>query len=154
MLRNRWALAWGALTAAFALHVLDEAAHDFLAWYNPAALALRDRLGGLPFPPVFSFPVWLVGLCVAVALLAALTPLIRPGRRWPLVAAYVYGSVHLANAIGHITVSAAGRWLAPGVLSSPVLLVAAAWLLYETTRVHRHRRQPLVAPLTGERRTT
>lgn len=143
---SRWALAWATLTAAFALHVLDEATHDFLAWYNPVALALRERLAGLPFPPVFTFAVWLTGLCVAVVLLAALTPLIRPGRRWPVVAAYVYGIVHLANAMGHITVSLIGHWLAPGVLSSPVLLVAAVWLLYETARVPRQRLRPPPAP--------
>lgn len=133
--RNRWALAWGGLTAAFALHVLDEATHDFLAWYNPTALAIRQRLGGVPFPPVFSFAAWLTGLCAAVALLAALTPLIRPGRRWPIVAAVVYGVVHVANALAHIVVSLRGRWLAPGVLSSPLLLAAAVWLLYETAHV-------------------
>ncbi len=94
---------------------------------------------GFPFPPTFSLPVWLTGLCAVVVLLAALTPLIRPGRRWPIVAAYVYGGVHLANAIGHMTVSVTGQWLAPGVLSSPILLIAAGWLLYETSRVQRHR---------------
>lgn len=136
-LRNRFALAWGALTGAFALHVLDEATHDFLAWYNPSAIALRDRLGGLPFPPTFTFPVWLTSLCVAIVILAALTPFGRPPRRWLILLAYVYAIVHIANALGHITVSATGRWLAPGVISSPVLLLAAAWLLYETAHVRR-----------------
>jgi hypothetical protein len=139
LLRNRWKIAWGALTGAFALHVLDEATHDFLAWYNPSALALRERLGGLPLPPIFSFPVWLTGLCAAVVILAALTPLIRSDRRWAVVFAYVYGSVHLLNAIGHITASVTGRWFAPGVLSSPILLICAAWLLYETWRLPRQR---------------
>ena len=138
--RNRWAIAWAVLTAAFALHVVDEATHDFLAWYNPTALAIRARFGGLPFPPTFTFPVWLTGLCVAVALLAALTPLIRPGKRWPLIASYVYAVIHIGNAMGHITVSASGRWLAPGVLSSPFLLAASLWLLYETERARRSRR--------------
>jgi Protein of unknown function with HXXEE motif len=142
--RNRWALAWAVLTAAFALHVLDEATHDFLAWYNPSALALRARLGGLPFPPTFTFSVWLTGLCIAVALMAALTPLIRPGKRWPVVAAYIYAAIHIGNALGHITVSAAGRWLAPGVLSSPVLLAAAFWLLYETARARRVRAEHII----------
>jgi hypothetical protein len=140
--RNRWALAWAGLTAAFALHVLDEATHDFLAWYNPAALALRARLGGLPFPPVFSFPVWLAGLCGAVALLAAVTPFLRPERRWLVAAAYVYGVVQVANAAGHLAVSARGRWLAPGMLSSPLLLATALWLLYETRRVREGRARP------------
>ena len=39
MTTRRWALAWAALCAAFALHVIDEATHDFLSWYNPNALA-------------------------------------------------------------------------------------------------------------------
>jgi hypothetical protein len=134
---TRWALAWAALTAAFALHVLDEATHDFLAWYNPMAAALRDRLGGLPFPPVFAFGPWLAGLCTAVALLGALTPLVHAGRRWLIPVAYAYGGIHLLNALGHLTVSVAGRWVAPGALSAPVLLATAVWLLVETDRVRR-----------------
>jgi hypothetical protein len=90
-LTQRWPLAWAALTAAFALHVLDEATHDFLSWYNPSALRLREYLGGLPFPPAFTFPVWLAGLGIAILALAALTPLVRPGRRWVVIAAYAYG---------------------------------------------------------------
>jgi hypothetical protein len=144
LLRNRWAFAWGALTAAFAIHVLDEATHDFLTWYNPVALAVRERLGGLPFPPVFSYPVWLTALCTAVCLLAAMTPMIQPRRHWAVFAAYAYGIVHVANALAHLTVSVAGRRLAPGVLSSPLLLLSAGWLLYETRRVQLARRNRIV----------
>ena len=133
---RRWALAWAALSGTFALHVIDEAANDFLAWYNPNALAIRARLPWLPIP-VFSFPVWITGLTIAVLGLAALTPLVRRGSRWLLPFAYLYGIVHTANAIGHIATSVAGRWFAPGVYSSPVLLGAALWLLYETNRVRR-----------------
>jgi hypothetical protein len=143
---RRWTAAWAALTAAFALHVLDEATHDFLSWYNPTALALRARLGGLPFPPTFSFRVWLWGLCSVVVLLAALTPLIRPGKRWAVGAAIIYGVVHVGNALGHLVASVRGRWLAPGVLSSPVLLAAAVWLLAETARVTRRPASPQQLP--------
>lgn len=142
-LRNRWSLAWATLTAAFALHVLDEATHDFLSWYNPSALRLRAALG-LPFPPTFTFPVWITGLCVAVLLLAALTPLVQPGKRWPVIASYLYGMVHTANGIGHLAVSAGGRWLAPGVLSAPLVLAAALWLIIETARA-------TAAPAEGKR---
>lgn len=41
MTTRRWALAWAVLCTAFALHVLDEATHNFLSWYNPNALAVR-----------------------------------------------------------------------------------------------------------------
>jgi hypothetical protein len=139
---NRWANAWAALCVAFALHVVDEAANDFLFWYNPNALALRARVQWLPVP-VFTFRVWIAGLTVVVLGLAALTPLVRRGRRWLIPLAYLYGIIHVANAIGHITVSIAGRWFAPGVYSSPILLAAAAWLLYETARFRsRAERRP------------
>jgi hypothetical protein len=134
--QRRWALAWAALCAAFALHVIDEAANDFLVWYNPNALAIRARLPWLPIP-VFSFRVWIAGLAIAVLALTALTPLVRSGRRWLLPLAYVYAIVHTANAIGHVSVSVAGRWFAPGVYSSPVLFAAALWLFHETNRVRR-----------------
>lgn len=138
---RRWTGAWVGLTAAFALHVLDEATHDFLSWYNPTALRMQERLGGFAFPPVFSFAVWISGLCVAVLVLALLTPFVRPGRRWPIVLAFVYGIVHTANALNHLTVSIIGRWLAPGVLSSPILLAMALWLLHETNVVRREMRR-------------
>jgi hypothetical protein len=140
---KRWALAWATLCAVFALHVIDEAANNFLSWYNPNALALRSRFPWLPIP-VFTFPVWITGLTIAVVGLAALTPLVRRGQRWLVPVAYVYGAIHLANATSHIIVSLLGRWFAPGVYSSPVLFVSAAWLLYETSRAGRqaepHRR--------------
>ena len=130
---NRWAKAWVALCFAFALHVVDEAANDFLSWYNPNALALRARVPWLPVP-VFSFPAWITGLAIAVFGLMALTLLVRRGHGWLVPVAFVYGIIHVANALGHITVSIAGRWFAPGVYSAPLLLAAAGWLLYETGR--------------------
>jgi hypothetical protein len=136
LLSNRWAMAWAALTAAFALHVLDEATHDFLAWYNPNARAIRERLGEQWFPPVFTFPVWISGLCAAIVLLAALTPALRERRRSLVVAAYGYAGIHILNGLGHLTVSISGRFIAPGTLSAPVLLAAAVWLIVETRRVH------------------
>jgi hypothetical protein len=137
LLPNRWALAWAALTAAFALHVLDEATHDFLAWYNPNASAIRDLLGEPWFPPSFSFSVWIGGLCAAIALLAALTPMLHRPRRWLIAGAYVYAGIHVLNGLLHLTLSVVGLFLAPGALSSPVLLMAAVWLLIETRRVQK-----------------
>lgn len=131
---SRWAASWACLTAAFALHVLDEATHDFLAWYNPVALGVRAASGQSFFPPVFTFPVWLTGLIAVVLVLAALTPLLRRSVGW-LVAAYIYGMIHLLNGAGHIVISLNLGHIAPGALSSPLLIVSAAWLLVETGRV-------------------
>ncbi len=133
---DRWALAWAALCGAFGIHVLDEATHDFLAWYNPIATTVRTELPWLPVP-VFSFPVWLGGLVAVVLVLTALTVVVHRRRRWLVPVAYVYGVVHVLNGTGHIALSILGWWWAPGVYSAPLLLAAAVWLLYETNRVHR-----------------
>lgn len=69
--------AWIAFAVAIALHVVDEARHNFLAAYNPNAFAIRRRLH-IPFPPVFTFRTWLTGLTAGVGLLFLLSPLL-PG---------------------------------------------------------------------------
>lgn len=145
-IRNtRLALAWTALTGAFALHVWDEAAHNFLAMYNPVAASLRARLGPIPFPPVFTFRTWLTGLLVALMLLLALVPAVRRGGRWVVPAAYAYAAVHIVNGTGHILIAIASGRLAPGVWSAPLLLVAASWLAREASSVARRRRLSITA---------
>ena len=133
----RLSAAWAALTVAFALHVWDEAANNFLDLYNPVANALRTRFGGGLFPPVFTFSAWLSGLVGALLLLAAAVPFVRRGGRWVVPAAYVYATVHLLNACGHLAISAVQRRLAPGAWSSPVLLVTAVYLGIEARSVSR-----------------
>ncbi len=41
-------LAWIVFALAIAVHVADEAAHDFLSVYNPTVRAIRERLPFLP----------------------------------------------------------------------------------------------------------
>lgn len=128
--------AWVALALALALHVADEATHDFLATYNPAAQALRARFG-LPFPPVFTFRVWLGGLVVAVLVLLACAPLAFAGSRRLAWLAAALAVIMIGNGVAHIGGSFLfGRWT-PGVLSSPVLIVCATGLLLAAARVLR-----------------
>ena len=129
--------AWVAVGLALAVHVADEAAHDFLALYNPSALAIQQRLGGFPFPPTFSFTTWLAGLLLAVVAWLALAPLAYRGRRWLLPLATIASVVHVANGLGHILTS---FWLgraAPGVWSAPLLLASALWMLTVLRRLRR-----------------
>ncbi len=128
-------LAWVAATVALALHVADEAAHDFLAWYNPSALRIRRLLGGLPFPPTFTFVPWLLGLIAAVLLLGALTPFAYRGAPWLRPLAFVLSAIHIANGLLHLVASALARRRVPGVTSAPLLLLAGAWLGYVAARV-------------------
>jgi hypothetical protein len=127
---NTFGLAWLLAALALALHVADEASHDFLSWYNPRALAIRHALRGFPFPPTFTFLPWLLGLIAAVLLLAALTPFAYAGAAWVRPAAYVLAAIHLANGLLHVGGSLLARRPVPGVWSAPALLLAGAWLAY------------------------
>ena len=121
---------------ALALHVADEAANDFLSVYNPGVRAIRARLPWLPLP-VFDFNEWITGLAVAVALLLAVCPLVFAGARAMRPVSYALGGLMVANALGHVGGSFYMGRLMPGVLSSPVLLAAAVWLIVTARRTLR-----------------
>ncbi len=128
-------LAWIAFAVALALHVVDEARHDFLATYNPSALAIRQRLHISFFPPVFTFRVWLGGLILGVCVLLLLAPFALHGAHWiRMVALPLAILVGIGNGLGHIGGSLYyRRWMA-GIQSSPVLLVAGGWLVWSCYR--------------------
>ncbi len=135
----RWAKSWACLAAALGLHVADEALTGFLPLYNSVIASLRDTYGWVPFP-TFTFPIWLGGLITLVVVLLALTPLVLRGYRWLRGLSYFLGVIMVANAIGHISASIWLREFAPGVYSSPVLLLAAIALMITTVQ-SRHARQ-------------
>jgi hypothetical protein len=130
--------AWIALCLALALHVVDEASTGFLSVYNPSVRALRQKRPWLPFP-VFTFRVWLAGLVLAVALLLCLSVFVLHGARWMRPIGYVFALLMLANGLGHIVGTVMGRTVGsihfrrpmPGFYSSPFLLLASLYLLYE-----------------------
>jgi hypothetical protein len=125
---SRFGLAWVALCAALAIHVVDEALADFLSVYNPAVRAIRARFSFLPLP-TFTFPVWLGGLITVTILLFALSPAAFRGAPVMRPAAYVFGVVMAANGLLHLVGSAYMRKAMPGVYSAPVILAAAIYLL-------------------------
>ena len=127
--RRAFGFAWVAFAVALGLHVYDEATHNFLSVYNPTAEAIRHHLPFLPLP-TFTFTVWLTGLCIAIALLLLASPIAFRSVRWLRIAAWPLGIlVGIFNASLHLLGSAYyHRWM-PGVLSSPLLLVAAVFLL-------------------------
>jgi hypothetical protein len=133
---RRHGIAWLALTAALAVHVADEAAHDFLSLYNPIAAAIRAALPFLPLP-TFTVTSWLASLAVAVAVLGALSTAAFRGARWAVPASAVYAGVMTVNGLLHLTGSLLLGRLLPGVYSSPLLLVAAVWLVVAARGVRR-----------------
>jgi hypothetical protein len=130
---RRYAYAWLFLTAALAIHVLDEAANGFLGVYNPAVLAMRRALPWLPVP-TFTFAVWITGLTLAIVALSALSPFAFHGRRWIRLASVPYAGFMTANGLGHIAGSLYVGDFLPGVYSSP-LLIAASIYLWKAARI-------------------
>jgi len=124
---RKFGFAWLLLCMALALHVLDETLTDFLSVYNPAVQAIRKRFSFLPLP-VFSFRVWLTGLSVAILLAFCLSPLAFRGSRFAIGVAYPLSILMFANGLGHIGASLYRRRMMPGVYSSPLLLLASAYL--------------------------
>ena len=124
---TRFGIAWVLLCVALALHVTDEAATDFLSVYNPAAQAIRKRLPFLPLP-VFTFRVWLAGLCLGTLLVFCLSPLAFHGSRLALWLAYPFAIIMFGNGLGHVGASLYRRQWMPGVYSSPFLVAASAYL--------------------------
>lgn len=143
-------VAWIALCMALGLHVVDEALTEFLAVYNPTVLAIRERVPFLILP-TFTFDTWLTGLVVAIVLLLALSPFAFRGARWMQPLSYVFSGLMLANGLLHIAGSFALGRLMPGVYSSPLLLVAAAYLLVTVRRAYRGREGQVETELPNPR---
>jgi Protein of unknown function with HXXEE motif len=123
----RFGFAWVLLSIALTLHVTDEALTDFLSVYNPAVQAIRKRIPFVPLP-IFTFRVWLAGLCLGILVALGLSLLAFRGSRLALVLANPVAILMFGNGIGHMAASFYRRRLMPGVYSSPVLVAASAYL--------------------------
>jgi hypothetical protein len=126
---------WLLLCPAFAMHVWDEAAHDFLSYYNSTVLALYGHFSWFPRMDM-QFRTWLAALLVANLMLLGLTPWAYRNARWLRPLAYVFAGIQLLNGTGHILAAIRGRTVpsvqfegpAPGVYTAPLLVALAAYL--------------------------
>lgn len=134
----QWRVAWIGLALALGLHVADEALTGFLPVYNGVVERIRAEHAWVPLP-TFTFPIWLGGLVLGVLLLLSLTPVVSRGAYWIWVASLILGVIMTGNALGHIGASLYWRRLAPGVYSSPFLLIAAIGLFVAALRARVRR---------------
>jgi hypothetical protein len=126
---QRFGIYWLTFGYTLALHVLDEAGHDFLSVYNPNALAMRRFLPFLPVP-VFTFRQWIGSLLCGLTLWLALAPLAFRGLKWlRRLAIPVAILAGIGNALGHILSSIYMRRFMPGVYSAPLILLSGIVLL-------------------------
>ncbi len=130
--------AWVALALATALHVADEALTGFLPIYNSTVLALRHDWSWFPVLTL-TFGIFVGGLMAGIALWLALSPFVFRGDRWTRPIAYFLAALMILNAAGHTTETIVGHTVtavrfprpAPGFYSSPVLVIAAVYLLFQ-----------------------
>ena len=133
---SRFGAAWFLFALSVALHVLDEANHNFLAVYNPNARMIRERFH-IPIP-IFTFQTWILSLGIGITLLLLLTPSAFRGARWlRWIAVPLAIVVGIFNAFGHIGSSFYYHRFMPGVYSSPILLATAIFLLIAARRESR-----------------
>lgn len=130
-------MGWITLTLALAVHVVDEAAHDFLTMYNANVRIIREHMPWLPVP-IFNFRTWIAGLLLAIVLLLLLSPFAfrkeGAGTRWIRGMAWFLAVLMTLNGLNHIAASFYLGRLIPGVESSPVLLLASGYLVFCLSR--------------------
>ena len=128
MIRPNFTAAWILLTLSLAIHVLDEALHNFLSFYNPLVTSLNERTGS--FFPVFSKAEWLGGLITAIVILFAMTYFVVHRKRWIRYLGAVYAVIMILNGLGHIVGSIYFSEMIGGLYSSPILIVFSFYLLW------------------------
>lgn len=138
---NGFGPAWLLLCVVFGLHVWDEAAHDFLRYYNATVLTLYGHFSWFPRMD-FPFRAWLTGLLVAILICFALTPFGFRNARWLRPLAYLFAGIHFMNGMGHTLAQIFGRTVpsvrfegvAPGFYTAPLLLISSAYLFWSLRR--------------------
>jgi hypothetical protein len=128
---------WLLLCLAFVMHVWDEAAHDFLSYYNSTVLALYGHFSWFPRMDMH-VRTWLAALLVANLVLLVLTPWAYRNARWLRPLAYGFAGIQLLNGTGHVLAAIRGRTVpsvqfegpAPGVYTAPLLVALAAYLFW------------------------
>ncbi len=126
---QRFGICWLFFGYTLALHVLDEAGHDFLAVYNPNALAIRRAVSFL-LVPVFTFQSWIGSLVLALTMLLVLTPFAFRGLKWMRTLAIPIAVLPgIGNGAAHILSSIYFKRMMPGVYSAPLILLSGVLLL-------------------------
>lgn len=128
ILRNRLSRGWLILTAAFALHIIDEATTGFLPFYNDLVLTLRENLGFFPMP-TFEFAVWIGLLISGLIVCILLTPLIARAKGAFKIPIAIFAVIMTLNGCGHIGGSIYFGRILPGFSSSFLLIPGGIYLL-------------------------
>lgn len=133
--------SWLALCFASGLHIWDEAAHDFLSYFNATALTLYGHFSWFPRIDM-QFRTWLAALIVVNVLLLLLTPFAHRNAPWMWPLGFAFAAIEFLDGIGHIAATIRGGTVgsvqfpsvSPGFYSAPLLLLASGYLFWSLRR--------------------
>ncbi len=127
---SRLPQAWLALTFALTLHVLEGALRNYLDFYNPLAMSLRDMLLWT-WMPTFTFAAWIGGWIVILGVLYGMTWFASYAVRWVVWFAFAYAEVIFLFAAAKLGFAIYLQKAIPGAYTAPLLLIASCWLTVE-----------------------
>jgi hypothetical protein len=133
MTKDRYVLAWVIMVTMLALHFIDEAFNDFLSFYNPLVGHMQES-AGFTVMPTFKFWYWIVGLIIAITVGYLATPLVAKRARGVKTITMAVGVLMILNCLGHLGASVSRGELVPGTLSTPLLLLASLYLVFQGLR--------------------
>jgi len=150
LFRRGFGLPWLLLCLVFTLHVGDEAAHDFLSYYNATVLTLYGHFSWFPRLDL-TYRAWWIGMVLAIAVCSTLIPFAFLNARWLRPFAYLFASILFLNGMGHVASQIRGgtvpsvrfEGIAPGFYTAPLLLIASAYLVW---RLRKTAPVPATAP--------
>jgi hypothetical protein len=128
--RPRLYTGWLALTVALTLHVAEGAVRDYLSFYNPLAMSLRDMMLWT-WMPTFTFTAWLGGWIAILAVLYGMAWFAAYARGWVIWAAIAYAEVMFLYAAAKIGFALYLEKAIPGIFTAPLVLAASCWLTLE-----------------------
>ena len=126
---RRFGTYWLLFGYTLALHVLDEAGHNFLSVYNPNAAAIRKAVPWLRIP-IFTFEQWAGFLLTVLVIWLGMAPFAARGMPWTKrLAVPVAVLAGIGNGLAHILSSIYLKRMMPGVYSAPLILFSGIALL-------------------------
>jgi hypothetical protein len=134
---GNFGLAWLLMCLAFGLHIWDEAAHDFLRYFNATVLTIWAQFSWFPRMDM-EFRSWLFGVSGVATVFLLLTPFAYRNARWVRPLGYFFAGVQLLNGLGHILVTILGHTVpsvafdgpAPGFYTAPLLVILSLFLFW------------------------
>jgi hypothetical protein len=131
--RDRLSISWLLLIFSLILHVIDEALNNFLDFFNPMVLKIKEHISFIPLP-TFTFKIWISGLSIGIVLLLLMTPFIYNRNRFFIPGAKIFSILMILNGLAHIIGSIYYDRILPGLFSSPILIIFSTYFLFQILR--------------------